>query len=172
MAICRPEKNLKKFIKLIHDLKQKNIPVFGVLVGDGSELSALKDYAISLGLAEQDILFTGYAENHRQFTAFFDIFALSSYTEQQPFGVLDAMAAGLPIIATNVGDIMNMVSSDNKKFVANDIFERNMNNIIELIRDSDLRTQIGHRNLEKYRQYYQLKQSLEMRKQIILDRIL
>jgi glycosyltransferase involved in cell wall biosynthesis len=171
VAICRPEKNLKKFIKLIYDLKHKNIPVFGILVGDGSELKPLKEYALELGLNEQDFLFAGYQENHRQFTAFFDIFALSSYTEQQPFGVLDAMAAGLSVIATNVGDIMNMVSSDNQQFIDSNIFESNISKIIALMNDNDLRKKIGRSNLEKYRQDYQLKQSLEMRKQIILDRI-
>ena len=163
-------KNLKKFIKLIYDLKQKNILVFGVLVGDGSELSALKEYALSLNLTEQDFLFAGYTENHRQFTAFFDIFALSSFTEQQPFGILDAMATGLPIISTDVGDIRNMVSSDNHDYVDNHIFDSHSDKIIRLIHDVNLRKQIGDNNRKKYYQAYQLKQSLEKRKQIILER--
>lgn len=168
VAICRPEKNLKTFIKMIATLKQKNIPVFGVLVGDGSELHHLKDYATSFSLTEQDFLFAGYQENHRAYTAFFDIFALSSVTEQQPFGVLDAMAAGLPVIATNVGDIFNMVSSDNENYIDNDIFDSNINKIIALMDNSDLRKHIGHSNLNKYHKNYQLNQSLEIRKQIIL----
>lgn len=172
VAICRPEKNLKVFIKMIFELKQKNIPVFGVLVGDGSELSDLQNYAVSLGLTEQDFLFAGYQENHRAFTAFFDIFAVSSVTEQQPFGVLDAMAAGLPVVATNVGDIMNMVSEDNKKLIDNFLFNNNINKIIELISDNTMRNNIGKSNLAQYLKNYQLKQSLEMRKKIILDCIM
>ncbi len=171
VAICRPEKNLQVFIKMIAELKQKNIPVFGVLVGNGSELSALKNYAVSLGLTQDDFLFAGYQENHRKFTAFFDIFAMSSVTEQQPFGVLDAMAAGLPVIATNVGDIINMVSRDNQKFIDNFIFNSNIKKIIELVNDSDLRKQIGYSNLSQYLKNYQLKQSLNRRKQIILLKI-
>jgi glycosyltransferase involved in cell wall biosynthesis len=172
VAICRPEKKLHVFIKMIADLKQQNIPVFGVLVGDGSELNNLKDYALETGLTQQDFLFAGYQENHRKFTAFLNIFALCSVTEQQPFGVLDAMAAGLPVIATNVGDIMNMVSSDNQKFIDNSIFDSNIDKIIELINNNDSRKQIGLKNLSQYQDYYQLKQSLNMRRQIIIDCIM
>lgn len=171
VAICRPEKNLKIFIKTIADLKQKNIPVFGVLVGNGSELESLKEYAKQLDLNEHDFLFAGYQENHRQFSTFFDIFALSSVTEQQPFGVLDAMAASLPIIATNVGDIKNMVSTRNQEFIDNNLFGNHIQKIIDLINNKDLRKDIGLKNLQKYRENYQLISSLEKRKQIILNMI-
>jgi glycosyltransferase involved in cell wall biosynthesis len=46
-----------------------------------------------------------------------DIFALSSDTEQMPLGVLEAMAAGLPVVATDVGDVAQMVSPDNRDYV-------------------------------------------------------
>jgi glycosyltransferase involved in cell wall biosynthesis len=46
-----------------------------------------------------------------------DIFALSSDTEQMPLSVLEAMAAGLPVVATAVGDVAQMVSSENRDYV-------------------------------------------------------
>jgi len=46
-----------------------------------------------------------------------DIFALSSDTEQMPLTILEAMAAGLPVAATNVGDVADMLSPENAPFV-------------------------------------------------------
>ena len=46
-----------------------------------------------------------------------DIFALSSDTEQMPLSILEAMAAGLPIVATDVGDVRAMVADDNLPFI-------------------------------------------------------
>ncbi len=47
----------------------------------------------------------------------FDIFALSSDTEQMPLSVLEAMASGLAVAATDVGDVGAMLSRENAAFV-------------------------------------------------------
>ena len=171
VAICRPEKDLGQFIQLISDLKQAGHAVFGVLVGDGSELMNLKNMTNQLGLTDQDFLFTHYQENYRAYMAYFDIFALTSLTEQQPFSILDAMACGLPIIATNVGDIANMVSTDNIPYIDTNIFTNNQTKIIELLNNSALKAKLAHSNNQKYQQSFQLSNSLDKRKHLILSRI-
>ncbi len=60
--------------------------------------------AQSLGV-ERDVTFTGYLTNPGERLAEFDLFALSSDTEQLPIAMLEAMALGLPIVSTRVGDI-------------------------------------------------------------------
>ncbi len=47
----------------------------------------------------------------------FDVFAITSDTEQMPYAVLEAMCARLPVVGTNVGDVATMVHPDNRRFV-------------------------------------------------------
>lgn len=47
----------------------------------------------------------------------FDAFAMTSDTEQMPYAVVEAMAARLPVLATDVGDIAMMVAAENRPFV-------------------------------------------------------
>jgi glycosyltransferase involved in cell wall biosynthesis len=114
-TVCalRREKNLQRllnvFAMLPNDTKL-------MIVGDGPERQALEDYAVRLGLAER-VKFIGHVEDASPCYRQMDVFALTSDTEQMPLGVLEAMASGLPIIATNVGDVLSMVSEENRKFV-------------------------------------------------------
>lgn len=165
VAICRPEKNLGLFLETLMALKSQGRDIFGVIVGDGSELKSLKHQAQLLGLSDADILFAGYQENYHNFMAYFDIFVLTSHTEQQPLGVLDAMAAGLPVAATDVGDIKDMVSDANRPYIHKDIEQK----LISLIDNVPQRAQAGQENRHKFLQEFQLDSSLEKRKQIILS---
>jgi glycosyltransferase involved in cell wall biosynthesis len=63
------------------------------------------------------VLFTGAVEDPAPLYAEFDIFALSSDTEQMPLSVLEAMAAGLPVAATDVGDVRAMLAPANAAHV-------------------------------------------------------
>ncbi len=64
-----------------------------------------------------DVHFPGHSKNAESWLAAFDIFALSSDTEQMPLSLLEAMAAGLPALSTDVGDVRSMLSEENGPFV-------------------------------------------------------
>ena len=73
-----------------------------VICGDGSERQALEAAARANNIVDQ-VVFTGYLDKPELALAGFDIFAMSSDTEQMPYGLLEAMSAGLPVAATDVG---------------------------------------------------------------------
>lgn len=103
VAGLRPEKNLARLLQAFalaraqHDIRL-------VIVGDGTERAALLARAAELGIAGS-VEFTGYLSNPQARLREFDLFALSSNTEQLPLAMLEAMALGIPVVSTSVGDV-------------------------------------------------------------------
>jgi len=79
-----------------------------VIVGTGDCLPGLKELAQKKGLAEV-IQFAGFHSNTYQYMKSFDIFALPSLSEGLSSAILEAMATSLPIVATEVGGIPELV---------------------------------------------------------------
>ena len=115
VATLRAEKNLGRLLHAFATLD----PGFAarlVIVGDGPERGALEALAGSLGIAGR-IEFAGHQPDPSRFYGRFDVFALSSDTEQMPLSVLEAMAAGLPVVATEVGDVRAMIAPANTRWL-------------------------------------------------------
>ena len=115
IAALRPEKNIARLLHAFAGLSASH-PARLVIVGDGAERGALETLAESLGIGA-NTWFAGHSATPERILAACDIFALSSDTEQMPLSVLEAMAAGLPIAATDVGDVRYMVAAENAPFV-------------------------------------------------------
>lgn len=91
-------------------LRRHHSQVYLILVGDGSRRSSLQRLAEELGLAGY-VIFTGYTSTIWEHLMSMDMFVCSSRSEGVPFSVLEAMAVGLPIIATNVGGIPGIIAN-------------------------------------------------------------
>lgn len=87
-----------------------------VIAGEGPERDAIVAEANRAGFAHRLVL-PGFMPDPARFIGHFDIFALSSLSEQMPISVIEAMAAGLPVAATDAGDVAAMVSPENRRFV-------------------------------------------------------
>lgn len=107
VAGLRKEKNIQRLLKAFAAARRRfNLRL--VIVGDGPERPGLEDLARQLGVAD-DVEFAGYLTNPLERLKTFDLFALSSDTEQLPISLLEAMACGIPVIATRVGDVPDIV---------------------------------------------------------------
>ncbi len=107
VAGLRPEKNIGRLVRAFTALRARQAARL-VVVGDGAQRAELQQLAASLGVAD-DVEFTGYLAQPSARLAQFDLFALSSDTEQLPIAMLEAMAAGVPVVATRVGDVPHIL---------------------------------------------------------------
>lgn len=84
--------------------------VIGVMIGDGPELENVRALALASGI-ESRLHLTGQRQSARRYLAAFDVLALTSRTEGTPMILLEAMWAGVPIVATVVGGVPHMTST-------------------------------------------------------------
>lgn len=82
-----------------------------IIVGDGPERARLEAAAASLG-CKGHVIFTGEVSDVQTFYAMADVFALPSHSEGSPNVLLEAMAANVPVVATAVGGVPEMVENN------------------------------------------------------------
>ena len=115
VAALRPEKNIGRLLRAFA-LATSGSQARLLIVGDGPEREALTAMAAGLGISGR-VHFAGHIAAPAALYRQFDIFALSSDTEQMPLSVLEAMAAGLPVASTDVGDVRSMLAAENGVYV-------------------------------------------------------
>ena len=115
VARLGPEKNLHRLIDAFAGVLVDR-PAVLAIVGDGPERQSLRAHATALGIGPS-VVFTGMCPNPERLLPSFNIFAISSDTEQMPLSVLEAMASGRAVVATDVGDIREMLAPENHPFV-------------------------------------------------------
>jgi len=131
---------------------------FLVLVGDGPEKPALEKLAAELGVAER-VRFAGFFADPAPAYRAFDVFALSSDTEQMPMSLLEAMAVGLPVAATDVGDVKSIVASANAPHVVpSDDENAFASSLAMLAARADLRRALGDANRARCASHFSLEQ--------------
>ncbi|MBH5322106.1 glycosyltransferase family 4 protein [Aurantiacibacter sediminis] len=122
-----------------------------VIAGEGPERDALLAEAERLGL-EDRVHLPGFVKEPQKLIGLFDMFALSSQSEQFPISVVEAMSAGLPIVAPRVGDIGSMVASENGPMLVDAGDQEALtNSLAKLSVDAEARKRIGKANRDKAR---------------------
>jgi glycosyltransferase involved in cell wall biosynthesis len=109
-----PVKNLGL---LVRAFAGANVPnSWLVLVGDGQCREELERTAAERGIGGR-VIFVGATEQPWNYYRGFDVFVMSSLTEQMPLALLEAMASGLPAICPDVGDTANMLDTRQTPFI-------------------------------------------------------
>jgi len=108
IAVLRAEKGIADMITAL-PLVLRSLPTaMYVIVGGGEQQATLAGIARERGVADH-VVFTGFRRDVPELLAGADAFVLPSHTEALPTVLIEAMAAGLPIVATEVGGIPEMV---------------------------------------------------------------
>lgn len=142
IANLYPSKGIEYLIEAAALLKEKEDLKF-LIIGDGPLAESLKLNVKSLNL-ENKVFFLGHLENARQYLPAFDIFVLPSLKEGFPWVVLEAMAAKLPIIATEVGAVPEMIENGKNGFMVKPGQPKQIaEKIEELLKSDYLKTELG-----------------------------
>ena len=147
VAGLRPVKNLVRLVRAFAAMENKESLL--VIVGEGPDRDRIAGEAQALGLADR-VLMPGFLPEPARYVGLFDIFALSSNSEQFPISLVEAMAAGLPVVATGVGDIASMVSDPNQPLIVEPSDEAGFAWALDrLAGDPELRRSLGSANRHK-----------------------
>ncbi|HEV2100871.1 MAG TPA: glycosyltransferase family 4 protein [Stellaceae bacterium] len=147
VAPLRAEKNVGRLLRVFARL-DPSIPARLIIAGDGVERSALTRLASDLGIAAR-VVFIGHAAPEMVLGAF-DVFALSSDTEQMPNALLEAMAAGRAVASVDVGDVKSILSEKNRHFVTpRDDDAAFAASLSQLLGDPATRIALGRANRER-----------------------
>jgi len=102
---------IKRYDVLIHAFAtvRRCLPTARLLlVGDGPKRQELADLAAGLGLRGA-VYFLGYRDDRQRYLSAIDVFVLSSDSEGTPLALLEAWAAGLPVVVTRVGGLPELI---------------------------------------------------------------
>jgi glycosyltransferase involved in cell wall biosynthesis len=147
VAGLRAVKNLPRLVRAFAAMTSR--PARLVIVGAGPESERIAAEARRLGVGDR-LLMPGFLAHPARWIGRFDIFALTSDSEQFPISLVEAMAAGLPAVATAVGDVPEIVSRDNRPLIVEPSDEAAFAAALDSLSDrSDLRKAIGQANREK-----------------------
>lgn len=103
-----PEKGVGHLIEAVGSLVARGANVKAVIIGEGSQKEHLQKLILRSDLSER-VLLVGYRNNAFNYLPLFDVFVLPSLTEGFPIAILEAMQAGVPIVATNVGGVPDLL---------------------------------------------------------------
>jgi glycosyltransferase involved in cell wall biosynthesis len=127
-----------------------------VVVGDGPDREELEAEIRDLGL-DGDVRLLGERSDVAELLAGADAFVLSSVSEGMPISVLEAMAAGLPVVATQVGGVPELVADGETGFLVPPGEPQALADALRrLLADQDLRQRLGDAGLERVRRSFDL----------------
>ena len=141
VARFTPEKNHYLAMDIVKELLNKGMDIELNLLGDGECMQDVLAYASSLKISGS-VNFIGYKDNVNDYIRDSDALLITSKTEGLPMSMLEAMALGVPIISTPVGEIPYIIEESNGGFIANNTSE--FTSIIErLYKDLELTKSMG-----------------------------
>ncbi len=148
-----PIKNHELFLRVVAKLQSelKNLKVF--VVGDGDSKVSLIQKARHHGLTtegeDQNIFFTSWIKQIHEILPGLELVTLCSLNEGTPVSLIEAQAAGIAVVSSDVGGVRDVVGKDSGLLFTNNDEEDYLAKMRKVLTDSDLRSSLG-RNGEKF----------------------
>ncbi len=142
-----PEKGQIVFLKAMRRIIRSYPQVRALMIGDGQDRGALERYCQDHGLAEH-VIFTGYRDDVGAYYQAMDVLVLPSLSEGLPNTVLEAMSHAVPVVATTVGGVPEILDQTNGVLIPPGDDTALSENLMDLLRNETRRKEIGKRGRE------------------------
>ncbi|MEL6738960.1 MAG: glycosyltransferase, partial [Pseudomonadota bacterium] len=166
LAGLRPVKQLSALVEAF-----KNMPEHWhlVIIGEGPERTAIREAATRFEI-DHRVHLPGAIDDPQKVIGLFDIFALSSRSEQFPLSLIEAMAAGLPVVAPGVGDVAQIVAKENLDYIttAGDLAALAAA-LKDLVSDPEGRAELGEANRKKARAQFDVARMVDRYRALYAD---
>ncbi len=150
VAGLRAVKNIPRLVRAVAAAGPK---VRLAIAGEGPQRDVIMAEAQRQGITDR-VMMPGFLRDPSRYVGLFDIFALSSDSEQYPISLVEAMAAGCAVVSTDVGDVRDIVATPNRDYIVprdDDALARAIRTLAE---NQDLRGMLGQKNRDRaYSEY-------------------
>ncbi len=167
------QKDYPTFVAVAESVLKQRDDVHFFIVGDGPDREEIKSLVKKRKLQDK-IIFTGFRKNIREILPSLDIFLFTSKTEGLGTSVLDAMAAGVPIVATNAGGVSEMVNHEKNGllFPIKDV-DKLTEGVLSLLNDPKLRdelTEEGKKTVRDFSKQKTAQRTVELYQEILKEK--
>jgi glycosyltransferase involved in cell wall biosynthesis len=164
LAALRPEKRIDRFVRAIGIATSADARVIGFVAGEGPERARLT------GLEHAAVHFLGARADVHDLLAAVDAVALSSAYEALPMALLEAMAAGKPLVAFDVGGVRDLVQPGKTGILVTDGDTSAMAAaVLELAQDPELAAKLGTGAKRLQRRLYTLEHMVEEFERVLVE---
>jgi glycosyltransferase involved in cell wall biosynthesis len=148
-------KGLEYLIEAMKIIREYDENICLILIGDGKDRQKLEDIVKNLKL-EKTVIFKGAIQNIEIPKYLFqaNIFVLPSLSEGFPNVILEAMAAGLPIVSTNVDGLSELIKNEENGYLVDPKNPDQLaQKILKILKNKELQNTMSHNNLIKAKEY-------------------
>ena len=142
------QKNHEGLLKAFQKIRQRYPDCSLNLLGDGELRESMESLAKELGIAE-NIRFLGSQSNVHPYLQSADIFLLPSRYEGMPMTIIEAMGTGLPIVASAVGGVPDMITNEESGLLVPCDADAVSEAVLRLMADEKLREKLGRKAKEE-----------------------
>lgn len=171
VAVLRPLKGIQFMIQALPAILEVSPNVYYLIVGGGAHHDALVQEVDKAGVKER-VIFAGPRNDIPRLLAASDIFVLPTLTEALPTVLAEAMAARLPIVASAVGGVPEMVvDGHNGRLVSPEQPRELSNACIALLADPELRNRMGENGWQIVNDKFNIQGQVEQLRNLYLNLI-
>lgn len=171
VAVLRPQKGIQFMIRALPAILASHPNTYYLVVGDGSHRDALLEEVQKAGVGDR-VVFAGMRRDVTRLLSASDVFVLPTLTEALPTVLAEAMAARLPIVASRVGGVPEMVTDgQNGCLVEPEDLDGLVLACRQLVAGKDIRAAMGEEGWRTVDQKFNIERQVDTLEELYLDQL-